>query len=1686
MTIFNYSGSGSVRPGLIYKNNLFDSNKTTFDAIPYVDASISSFDKTLPTLDFSNSQNNSSASIPTTFDSGNKLQVTFDTQDQSNPSFANKSLVAAERGSGRLVVSSATIQKESYSYNGSGTFAFKSSVERCSSNLIRVNDTSIIVNSLTPNYYFIRLTDRPSTNVSLFSFSSSSITKEISSYNSSSGKFTSGKSILVNKTFDDARSTFDADNTDNKGLVFATFDKDYLKFTQFNQNTVLPLTYDSDVKNLNTFDRSDKQLIPSYANVSISYARYVSSGTITFSGAYSDFKATDSYRGSGSITLSGTEIGRNTESYVGSGSITLTGVEVEKNTESYVGSGSIIPGRKYIPPTVQTFDQTGSVFDIDGNKLPTYVSFDKDYLKFAKFNVDTVSPLTFDNNIINPSAFGVTSTQSIPNHGLESFVANPPENVELFNISGALVEKNTESYVGSGSINVSGSYSDFKATDSYRGSGSITLAGVEVEKNTESYVGTGIITSGRSYIPPTVKTFDQSAPDAFDRDGNVSPAYVSFDKDYLKFAKFNVATVSPLTFDNALINPSSFIEEIQSIPNHGLESFIANPPENVELFNISGALVEKVSATPFIFTPVFVIGGRQSGVAKYSYIASGSVTLSSSKVEKVVDNWVGSGSAILSGTLVEKSVDNWVGTGSITLTGVEVEKNTESYVGIGTVIFSGSYSNLKFEDYYVGSTVRITLTGVEVEKNVESYVGTGIITSGRSYIPPTVQTFDQNIPDAFDRDGNALPTYVSFDKDYLKFAKFNVSTVLPPTFDNALINPSAFIEGVQSIPNHGLESFAANPPENIQLFNISGSLVEKVSATPPQETETIIISGRQSGTYKYNYVGLGSLIISGTSVEKNTESYVGLGTITFSRSYSNLKATNSYRGSGSITLTGAEVEKNTESYVGSGSINLSGGRVYSETKIFLGSGSITLTGVEVEKNTESYVGTGIITSGRSYIRPTVQSFDQNILDAFDRDGNVSPAYASFDKDYLNFAKFNVSTVLPLTFDNALINPSSFIEEIQSIPSRALESFAANPPENVELFNISGAYSDLKFRDSYVGSGSINISGAKLESERRIYVGSGSINLYSTKLESRAKTFIGSGTITFSGAYSNLKATDSYSASGSVVLSGIETEKNTESYRGSGSITLASSLNESYSRVRYNGSGRIQLYSSKSESRSIIPLGLTTIPIIISGKPLVHPDVRVIPSVTGSGQINLYGSTLAPAVNSPVGVGTVVISGQANTFALLPITSRGKIDIYGTAKESYTRRRYIGIGTFTVSQVSRTRKVNVYTGVGLGTIYLSSKLREKNTESYVGSGVITLSGVKSERNRESYLGTGKLRVSGSSLEKFVESSKLVSNKLVILGTGQESFTRQRYTGVGTATFSGKDVTSLTFKSYRGSGSVIISSVGVSTLRSVYTSIASGVLRFRRYVSDVTYDTCDSLDITCDYLNSAKFALVSNPPENIQLFSISGSANTKKLAKFTYNGSGNVGISGFHRIKSTKSVFGYGSITVSSSGGRKESYSYKGAGKITVSSSAKTSFIKKSTSSVELFVISGSSTTKLNKLFRVSGIGTEYISSSALTRKLSKPSYSGTGRITVSGQLIFPNIKFIPAPKATGRISIVGIGRESHEYRYSQTSGILFSFSGGTEKYGRSGYNGIGTIHVQSTSGVAINNPYQIPRTYVCII
>ena len=1015
--------------------------------------------------------------------------------------------------------------------------------------------------------------------------------------------------------------------------------------------------------------------------------------------------------------------------------------------------------------------------------------------------------------------------------------------------------------------------------------------------------------------------------------------------------------------------------------------------------------------------------------------------------------------------------------GSITLNGgSEVKLQRGAWIGSGQISISGSL-DLKFITQSGESTQLFQLSGGNVYSEINSYVSTGTLfgfgekLESRTYAYNILSSTDDAsedfgilneihssesdlglitlpIDDGIDNYGRIGPNITSI------FGSITLSGASTEKFDKGLYSGSGSFtlsSGYSDL------KFTSGAGESTQLFQLSGgNIYSEINSYV--STGTLFGFGEklESVTYDYNNESIVSNtddygLITSTSFEglfdygliddnsgaippENfglisetilSETSTPFGTITLSGDAVEVVERDfTYNASGTIDLSGTIIEKFTSGAGESTQLfQLSGGDVYSEINSYVTSGTLFGFGEKLESVTYDYNETAIVPQ---------EDF-----------GNIVDAFTEFD-------------------DWGDLSPTSIAQNYGT-----LETIGGVPFGSIF---ISGAASDLRETDVYSGSGTIFISGTILESETDSYVG--------------------------------LAAT--------ITLSGSLVEKNTESYVGLGTLTLSGTALEAYSAQTPEDTQLFQISGTALESQTIF------IPTFGVGVGFIGGDITISSGIA----LTHYYSPIYPR-NAGIpgsGIGTIRVNDDNNltiTRAVLPYFGRGGFVVSNTGNESFSRTNYDGSGLITLSGVSSNREIAVYTAVGLGTITLSDSFRIRDVKSYSTSGIIYLG--KYEVTTQS-LGDSSLTFDNDivgfddSSSQFVYSEAITTETDAYRGTGtirglsgvsdsviiQPTTNTQLFTIVGSAAeaysaqtpetevlyqFSG-NITERRTYGYEGSGQATFGSSALQ--RYEPRNIGVGLLRFATYLSDNLYDTCDSDNITSDHQISAFVSFVSNPPENTVLYNFYGSASTEQTQLYTYSGSGSVGISGSHVIRTTKSVVGIGTLNVASTAVKKDVNSYIGSGSIGIVSGSSESTVSIIPQSTVLFSISGVSSNRTFNVYTYSGIGTGYFSGFATSRVSSTYSYSGVGTVYLSGELVHPNVQFIPVAKGIGGINFSGSGTEKVGYEYLPTSQNLFVFSGGFESFIESGYIGFGTVYIESISASIANNPYQPPRVYVTII
>jgi hypothetical protein len=1086
---------------------------------------------------------------------------------------------------------------------------------------------------------------------------------------------------------------------------------------------------------------------------------------------------------------------------------------------------------------------------------------------------------------------------------------------------------------------------------------------------------------------------------------------------------------------------------------------------NGTLFEIGNGLERTLR--PYVSSGTLRVGDSSEAVVKFATSLSfaGLTIISGSAVEKEVDSYIGFGTLTLSQELIHPNIDytpSYTGIGTISLSGSIVEKNTESYVGLGTLTLSENaleaYSAQTPED-----TQLFSISGNSSTSEIQVY---GINPGNHLYPqPPDISGGTINITNT-----PLVHPFVDYTPHYGIDKNIGIGTT------GIQLNGLSIIRETQSYVGTGLLFGFGEKLESRTYVYDEFDFIEftsldygSISSTPTQPSED---NGDLTYTPSISDFGLVYDILSGQPISSSIYPF------------------------GSIFVYGNSLEKNTESYVGLGTLILSG--------------SI------VEKNTESYVGLGTLTlSGNALEAYSAQTPEDTQL--FSISGNALEAYSAQTPE-----------------DTQL-----FI-----ISGKGEESFNITPYFGSGLISLSGVSSDREIQVygiDYLTQGTLTLSGSLVEKNTESYVGVGTLTLSGNALEAySAQTPEDTQLFSISG-----NALEAYSAQTPedtqlFIISGSIVEKNTESYVGLGTLTLSGSALEAYSAqtpedtqlFQLNGQGQTNL-----NFQYITPVPSTAITLF--GE-LLHPNIDYTPhygieknigiGTTGIQFVRGVGfepdseGNLRDArtysnrypINDKVpgtGVGTIrfdQINDLAQYSPLTPYRGTGLFNIIsgfspqqsypwlpgpGVGKSwSFTRTTYLGDGLTKITGIASTREIAVYGYYGndrdpgtSGIITISqqtSQSIEKKTESYFGTGTLILSEITDSTESRAYRGSGSIKVSGLSLNSYSANTPEDTQLFSISGIGLEVYSAQTPEIEVLYVISGTLVERKT-DSYSGSG--ILSINGQARSIEVPNYPSRGTLRFVTHTSDNDYDTCDSEELTSDYQNSANVSFVSNPVETTVLYEFSGNALTEEIALHSYKGSvSSVLFGSIEDIKLTHSEVGSGTIFSVVSSLEKDSDAYLGSGTLFNLSGASEIYSSQTPESTVLLTISGSSDSRIESNYSAVGIGLFNFNSFAITRNIVVYTQIGSGTIVLSGELVYPDIIFIPSSTGTGNISILGRSSNSISKNYEDAFGTLFTFSSGFESFTRPTYIGIGTLYLEEVNGISINNPFQIPRTYVVII
>ena len=1427
-------------------------------------------------------------------------------------------------------------------------------------------------------------------------------------------------------------------------------------------------------------------------------------GTIQISGeSFNELKIQFSQEGSGSITANGV-VGEAITKFYGIDSDSID-TNVEFSTSYGLVTDSVDVSEDYglVTSEVTELDIYGflyprivpfGLFNISGTagesfKPTTYIgsgSIDNGGIVEEK-NTDSynINSVLLGGSPEDYGSVGISTTNN-ESYGLITGYVDQVENYDyIFYPSG-------ETIYPYGTIQISGeSFNELKIQFDHEGSGSISASGVageaitkfygvdsdSIDTNVEFSTSYGLVTDSvdvsEDYGLVTVSVDD------VDSYGFLYPRIVPF-------GLFNISGSAGESFKptayigSGSIENSGLLEE-RNTDSYNLGSILpGGSPEdygsvgisttNNESYGLITGYVDQAENYDYIFYPAgenvnpfgtIQISGDAFTELKIQFDHEGSGSISANGVAgEAITKFYGVDSDSIdtnvefstSYGLVTDSVDVSEDYGSITSEVTELDIYGFLYpriVPFGLFNISGSAANIIFNQSFVGSG-SIENSGLLEEKNTDSYNLGSILPGGSP-------------------------------EDY---GSVGISTTNNEFY------------GLITAPVDQVEDYHYvfyTPGENVNPFG------------------TIQISGDAFTELKiqFDHEGSGSISASGVAGEAITKFYSVDSdsidsNIEFSTSYGLVSDTiDDSEDYGLITLDASELDIYGFLYpriVPFGLFNISGTAGESFKPAFAGSGTVQETGTKIEKNTDSYNLGSILPGGSpedygSVGSVATESDSYNlIIDPIDQVEDYYYVFYTAGENVNPFGTIQISglansKIVPEFSGSGTINITGYA----LVPQRYLGSgnFSAfggsaevsgsNPPDQVVPIVISGAASDLKNTYSNVGSGTIVIDGSAATEVRGKpqWEGSGTIEITGTKVEKRSFSQLGSGTLFAINGSSEVSGSNPPDQVVPIVISGTKVEKRSFSQLGSGTlfaingssevsgsnppdqvvpIVISGTGAESFVPATAIGSGTFSALGGSAEVKGSNPPD-QVVPIVISGTKVEKRSF----SQLGSGTLfSISGSSEVSGSNPPDQVVTIVIS--------------------GTAAESFIPATAIGSGTFSALGGSAEVKGSNPPDQVVPIVISGAATNLKNTYANAGSGTIDISGSAIERfkGQRIYFGSGTVIFSGTGAESFIPATAIGSGNFSALGgsaevsgsnppdqvvpiviSGAASDLKNTYANVGSGTgvFSGAGTNLKNTYANSGSGSGVFSGTGAESFVPA-TAIGSG---------------------TFSALGGSAEVSGSNPPDQVVPIVISGTKVEKR--SFSQLGSGTLfAINGSSEVSGSNPPDQVVPIIISGTKIEKRSFIEVGSGTFSALGGSAEVSGSNPPDQVVPIVISGNAR---ERFIPATVVGSGTIAESGVAIEKNTESDVGIGTITILGG-ITPDVQiYVPYWTGSGTFSALGGSAEvSGSNPPDQVVPIVIS-GNARERFTPATAVGSGIIELTGV-GIGISNPYKAPYVYVTII
>ena len=794
----------------------------------------------------------------------------------------------------------------------------------------------------------------------------------------------------------------------------------------------------------------------------------------------------------------------------------------------------------------------------------------------------------------------------------------------LFRISGFSTEKNSESYVGVGSLKFAPTESKSKFISATRPAQG--LFGI----NGESTVKVQFHQTVEGNLP-LVSGSEQSNRRIFDynTDSVVNVEGIDYglitdvtaDQKISDYANAQISTYANEVVSDFGIHPNSIddgfisIDPEQSIHTHGANHVDYGSIATTNRFPFGGFQFEdgnegtdsariRFQLRAITTGPTFRLAGQVGVFVLPIHFGGGYFKFIGEGVETNTENHVGKGSLFGFVSSTESTVVRGDSTTLFRFVGESTEKNAEIHVGKGSLF--GFVSKTESSGITEKSKPqKLFTTSGEAEVLVRYHqTGAGSLFSlaSTSYAERVVFDYNEDSIVNVEHENYGFITAATADEKISNYANEPISNYANEVVFNFGQHPnsedfgSISIDPEQSINTHGHNHEDYGVINTTNRFPYGGFQFEdgnegtdsaniRFQLRAPTDGPVFQVQGEASIFVLPVHVGGGTFNLSGKGIDKHTEVYSGKGSLfgfVSSTEATVIKSTSS----GLFSFNGSAEEKNTETHVGTGSLFTFVSKTESTVIQSKSQALFRFTGAITNEHVVfSQLGTGKFStfSGTSYHERVAFDYNEDSIVNVEHENYGFVTSATADQKISDYANQPISNYAnEVVFDFGIHPNSEDYGHISIDPEQSINTHGHNH-EDYGVINTTNRFpyggfqfedqndgtdtSDIKFQLRAPTSGTeIQLRGVAKVFVLPIHVGRGVFNIEGAALDKHTENYVGKGAL-FGFVSSTESTVVPNEVTGLFSFSGSAVEKNTENYVGDGNFSTFTGAAEAKTNVQ---------------------------------------------------------------------------------------------------------------------------------------------------------------------------------------------------------------------------------------------------------------------------------------------------------------------------------------------------------------------------------------------------------------------------------------------------------------------------------------------------------------------------------------